>query len=201
MGLFPLALVLLPGEAIPLHVFEERYKELFADLAADEEFGVIRADQGRLHEFGCGARLVEVTERFEDGRLNVLVRGSRRFRLLELKEPADLELSYLRGIVEFIDDTTSDAPPDLVVGVLNTFRTLLKMLGAEEPPLLEEAVPLSYRVGAAFDFGASTKQQLLESLSERRRLEALLAVMQTIVTRVEARGKLQERIRGNGKGV
>src|SRR5438552_7991664 len=83
LGLFPLGIVLLPSERVPLHVFEERYQELIGEcIALDEEFGLLYADESGLREIGCRAAVVEVIERFDDGRLNVLVEGRERFRIL-----------------------------------------------------------------------------------------------------------------------
>ena len=85
IGLFPLELVLLPTERVPLHIFEDRYKELIAEcLAHDGEFGLVFADERGLREIGTLAAVSDVLERFEDGRLNILVEGRGRFRLLEL---------------------------------------------------------------------------------------------------------------------
>src|ERR671935_3250221 len=83
LGLFPLGIVLLPGERVPLHVFEERYKELIGEcLALDDEFGFLYADESGLREIGCRASVIEVLERFEDGRLNIVVEGRTRFRIV-----------------------------------------------------------------------------------------------------------------------
>src|SRR5436190_13529977 len=85
IGLFPLELVLLPTERVPLHIFEDRYKELIGDcLAHDGRFGLVFADERGLREIGTLAAVAEVLERFSDGRLNILVEGRERFKLLEL---------------------------------------------------------------------------------------------------------------------
>ena len=85
IGLFPLELVLLPTERVPLHIFEDRYKELIAECLADDgEFGLVFADERGLREIGTLAAVSDVLERFEDGRLNIVVEGRGRFRLLEL---------------------------------------------------------------------------------------------------------------------
>ncbi len=87
IGLFPLGLVLLPTEQVPLHIFEPRYRELIEEsLEEDVPFGVVYADEDGLRQIGTLATVTEVTERFEDGRLNILVEGGDRFRLLELTE-------------------------------------------------------------------------------------------------------------------
>lgn len=200
LGLFPLGLVLLPGEVIPLHIFEERYKRLMDDCADGTEFGIVLAEDGGVRECGCSARVAQVLEQMEDGRRNILVQGGRRFRLLELREPADAETQYMRSVVEFYDDAQPDAPERLRAGVLDVFRRMLLLMDVESPrePFGED--PLSFRIAAAVDFGAPLKQELLESLSEEQRLETLLTVMETLLPRLELRKEREDAIRGNGKG-
>ena len=200
LGLFPLATVLVPGEVLPLHIFEERYKRLFADLMDGGEFGLIFVEGEGLREIGCSARLAKVVEHLEGGRLNVLVRGVRRFRLLEVHEPDDLEADYVSGVAEYVDDDEPEAEPELAERALEAFRGMLALMGAEVPREPEGEGPLSYRMVAAVDFGAPFKQELLETLGESRRLELLLAAMATIIPRLELRARRQEAIRGNGKG-
>ena len=106
IGLFPLGLVLLPTEQVPLHIFEPRYRELIAEcLEADQPFGLVYADDDGLRRTGTLASVVEVTERFDDGRLNIVVEGGDRFRLVELTDGR----SFHTGTIEAIRD--SDDPP------------------------------------------------------------------------------------------
>ena len=85
LGLFPLKVVLLPTEQIPLHIFEPRYKELIGECIEDDaEFGLVLSDDEGLRQVGTRARVTDVLERFDDGRLNVVVEGGERFRLVEL---------------------------------------------------------------------------------------------------------------------
>ena len=87
LGLFPLPLVLLPEEQLPLHIFEERYKELVEEcLEQDAEFGLVYADSDGIRDVGTRARIAEVLTRFEDGRLNILVEGGERFHVDELTD-------------------------------------------------------------------------------------------------------------------
>lgn len=199
-GLFPLATVLVPGEILPLHIFEERYKRLFADLDGGREFGLVFVEEEGLHEIGCSARLAEVVDHLEGGRLNVLVQGVRRFRLLEVDAPDDLEAEYIRGVVQYVDDDEAEAPPELTGRALEAYLGMLAFMGAEAPPEPEGEGPLSYRMAAAVDFGAPFKQELLETLGEPRRLELLLEAIAALMPRLELRAKRQEAIRGNGKG-
>ncbi len=84
LGLFPLGIVLLPGEVVPLHIFEERYKLLVQERLDGGEFGIILADDEGARECGCTARVAELLEELDDGRMNILVEGGRRFRVADL---------------------------------------------------------------------------------------------------------------------
>jgi Lon protease-like protein len=200
LGLFPLGIVLLPGEVVPLHIFEERYKLLVSERLDGGEFGIVLADDDGARERGCTARVAELLEELEDGRMNILVEGGRRFRIVELRTPDDPESVYLSGVVAYYEDDDTDVPEQLHAAVLESFRRMLLLMDVESPrePLGEQ--PLSFRVASAVDFGAPLKQELLESLSEARRLETLLAVMETLLPRLKLRKEREEAIRGNGKG-
>ena len=200
LGLFPLSVVLLPGEVAPLHIFEERYKLLFNELMDGGEFGTILVEEEGLRERGCSARLAQLIERLDDGRLNVLVQGARRFRLLEIREPEDLGSTYLTGVVEFFDDDEPEAPQELVGKALEAFRRMLLLMDVPSPREPAGDGPLSFRLAAAVDFGAPLKQELLEAVSEQQRLETLLAIMETLLPRLELRRQREGAIRGNGKG-
>jgi Lon protease-like protein len=200
IGLFPLGLVLLPGEVVPLHIFEERYKLLVQERLDGGEFGILLADDGTLRECGCIARVAELLEELDDGRMNILVEGGRRFRLLELRPPDQPEAEYLSGVIDYYEDEEADAPAGLRAGVLEVFRRMLVLVDAEPAKEPGGDGPLSFRVAAAFDFGAPLKQELLESLSESQRLETLLRVMEALLPQLQLRKDREEAIRGNGKG-
>jgi ATP-dependent Lon protease len=200
LGLFALDLVLLPGEIVPLHIFEPRYRLLVNERAQGGEFGVVLVQDDGLCECGSTARVVDNVERQDEGRLNILIQGGRRFRLVELREPADPDTEYLSGIVEYFDDEPAEVAPALQEGVLAAFRRMLMLMNVENPREPEGKEPLSFRLAAAVDFGAPLKQQLLESISEEQRLETLLAVIEALLPRLELRKEREEAIRGNGKG-
>ena len=200
IGLFPLQLVVVPGEVLPLHIFEERYKRLVGETREGGEFGIVLADGDSLRECGCTVRVAEVLQEFDDGRLNILVEGGRRFRLVEARAPVDPEAEYLSGLVEYFEDAEAGAPEALRDGVLDVFHKVLVLMDVETPRTPVGEGPLSFRVAAAVDFGALLKQELLESLSEEQRLETLLTVMETLLPRLELRKEREEAIRGNGKG-
>ena len=200
LGLFPLGIVLLPGEAVPLYIFEERYKLLVQERLEGAEFGIILADDEGARECGCTARVAELIEELDDGRMNILVEGGRRFRVVDLRQPEDPAAVYLSGLVEYFDDEDAAAPEQLRAAVLDAFRKMLLLMDVESPREPGGGQLLSFRVAAAVDFGAPLKQELLESRSEARRLETLLAVMETLLPRLKLRKEREEAIRGNGKG-
>ena len=99
--LFPLNVVLMPGTPLPLHIFEERYKLMVNEcLDSETEFGMVLADESGTRQVGCTARIVELVQRYEDGRLVILVEGSRRFRLKNILTGKP----YYVGEVEYLED-------------------------------------------------------------------------------------------------
>ena len=101
LPLFPLQVVLLPGSQLPLHIFEDRYKEMIGEVLRDKlEFGVVLASEKGIVNTGCTATVDRVLREYPDGRLDILTRGRRRFEVLLLND----ERSFLRGAVEFFDD-------------------------------------------------------------------------------------------------
>ena len=194
--LFPLQLVVLPTELVPLHIFEERYRQMIEDcLASDSEFGIVwMADEG-LREYGCACRVERVTERFDDGRLNLLARGTRPVRILERER----DLAYPAGFVAFPEDLrepSQEAPLALARGV---YAKLVQT--ATERELSEaELAPLSaYAMAATVDFGLESKQTLLELRSEQARLELVTRLFRAALKRLDFVDRAQARARSNGK--
>ncbi len=108
LPLFPLNLVLLPNAKLPLHIFEERYKEMIGEAIDNEnEFGVVLAGEKGIVNTGCTASVDRVVERYPDGRLDIVVTGQRRFELLQLND----DKAYLRGRVAYFDDIDIEEPP------------------------------------------------------------------------------------------
>ncbi|NLE21216.1 MAG: LON peptidase substrate-binding domain-containing protein [Actinobacteria bacterium] len=200
LGLFPLGITLLPGEVVPLHIFEERYKKLIGERLEGGEFGIVLAEEDAVREAGTSARVVQLVEELDDGRMDVLVQGRRRFRIVGIHEPEDPAADYLRARVAFFDDVEEEAPRELRDAVLEVFGRMLELMDVESPREPAGEGSLSFRVAAAVDFGAPLKQELLESLSEEQRLETLLTVITSLLPRLEVRKEREEAIRGNGKG-
>jgi Lon protease-like protein len=200
IGLFPLGIVLLPGEVVPLHIFEERYKKLVGECLEEGEFGIVLVEDDAVRECGTTATVAQLIEELDDGRMNVLVQGERRFRIIRVREPEDPETDYLSAEVEFYRDSQPEGSRELNEAVLDLFERMLALVDVKSPREPAGEGPISFRIAAAVDFGAPLKQELLESLSEEQRLETLLTVMTSLLPRLELRKEREEAIRGNGKG-
>lgn len=196
LGLFPLGIVLLPTEQIPLHIFEERYQELIGEcLEEGREFGLVYADDDGVRDVGTRAAVTEVLERFDDGRMNVVVEGRERFRLLELTEGR----SFHTGRVEPVEDVPDTADPADTRRALELYQRLVELTGADvEAPRLD-AEQLSFELAGRFDFSAELKQRLLALTSERRRMQLLAELLEGAAVAIEREREIADRAHGNGK--
>jgi Lon protease-like protein len=196
LGLFPLPLVLLPTEQVPLHVFEERYKELVGEcLAEGLEFGLLYADDDGLREFGTRAGVVEVLDRFDDGRLNVVVEGRERFRLLGLTEGR----SFQTGEVDALVDDADPAEPESVARALELFEQLRELTGSSVDVPPEETAELSFVLAGRVELAPEVKLALLVERSERVRLEQLCELLDGLTAAVRRQRRAAERAASNGR--
>ena len=128
--LFPLGLVALPGELIPLHIFEERYLTMMAQcLEAESEFGIVWLSDDGLRDIGCACTIERVLERTEDGRMNLLARGTRPFRVLERQG----HLAYPAGVIEFVEDRADTPDRQLADNARAAYADLVKRATDREP--------------------------------------------------------------------
>jgi Lon protease-like protein len=194
--LFPLPLVLLPTEVVPLHIFEERYKEMIAFcLDEQREFGIVWLSDDELKEVGCTARVAEVLERMEDGRLNILVRGGTPFRLLERQE----DHAYPAGTVELLGDGGEQEPEGTGSEARERYADLLETLTDERPEQTALAELSAYEMAASVDIDLQVKQGLLELRSEEARLRLLARLFKAGIKSLERAREVADRASGNGK--
>lgn len=195
LGLFPLDLVLLPSERIPLHLFEPRYRQLYADcVLEDQPFVVVRADPTGTADVGCAARFETLVRRFEDGRLDVVVQGLEPVRLVDETEGR----LYFSALVEPLRDEPGEAPPELAEGVLRRYRALAG-LAAPALPEAPQGTPLSYAVAATLELPTAPKQRLLESRDEAQRLALLGELLDDVDREVRHARLAARRASTNGK--
>jgi len=194
--LFALGLVALPGELIPLHIFEARYRAMMAHcLGSGSEFGIVwMADDG-LHDIGCAMVIEQVLEELEDGRMNILTRGTRPFRIIERQA----DLPYPAGIVEFLTDSEGASDDTLTQGAHEAYADLVRRATDRDPTAEELAEMDSYDMAATVDFGADAKQGLLDLRSENARLKLVTRLFRAASKRLDFVDRAQARARSNGK--
>jgi len=198
LGLFPLGVVLVPTERVPLHIFEPRYRELIGECIEDErEFGLVFGDSEGLRDVGTRAAVVEVVDRFPDGRLNIVVEGRERFRLVELTEGR----TFSTGEVEPLADEASVSEREQRENVLELYREVAKLVDAEVDEPDPDSGVLSFEVAARVDFGVERKQELLELTAEPERLTRVAGFLRQAIDGIELERELAERSAMNGRGV
>jgi len=199
LPIFELPAVILPGELLPLHIFEERYKRMIGHcLETAEPFGIVfRDDEGTAHRIGCTARVTEVLERFDDGRMNIVVTGEQPFRVLERFDEAE----YPAGEIEPIDreDEPGDDDPDAADMARQAFTDLVKRVAGEQPDDLDIEAEDAYGIAARVELPVETKQALLEQRAESERMRMLGNALRALVAAVARSGEIAERAKMNGK--
>ena len=198
--LFPLGLVLLPQELVPLHIFEDRYKVMIGECLENEsEFGIVWLSDDGLREVGCTARVSQVLKELEDGRMNILVAGGRAFRLLRRID----DMPYPAGDVEMLEDS-SGASDDAALAELASeaherYADLVEHVTDERPAPDELEELDAYGMAATIEFDAGPKQKLLELRSERERLAQVRDLFVSTMKRISEAEEAGELARSNGR--
>jgi Lon protease-like protein len=194
--LFPLGLVALPTELVPLHIFEERYKTMI-NLCLDEEreFGIVwMADDG-LREIGCACRVERVLERLDDGRINIVARGTRPIRVIERQS----HLPFPAGVVEYVADREEAVDPEHGAAARAAYAELVKHATGRDPDAEEVAEMSAYAMAATVEFGLEAKQGLLDLRSENARLRFVTRLFRGAIKRLDFADLVETRARSNGK--
>ena len=196
--LFPLGIVLLPGEVLPLHIFEPRYRELVARcLAGPEPFCVVHADDDGMRDVGCLAIGLEIVERFDDGRLSIVVTGGEPLQIERVDEDTH---PYLSADGVTIEDDGERATSEAVEKALDAYRELVDVAeGGEGPPEPEIGARLSYEIAGRIDFGPEVKQRLLEARSEPHRLDEVVGLVERATKAVRTASAVSARAHTNGR--
>ena len=198
LGLFPLPIVLVPTERIPLHIFEPRYLELIEECVDEGvPFGlVLSTGDGAVHEIGTHATVAQVLETLDDGRMNIVVEGGERFRLVELTSGR----AFATGLVEpFVDDDDAAPEPDDAERALEVFRELAEAAESDVDFPDASAPQLDFELAARVDFAVESKQDLLSTASPRERMKKLIGFLETALEAVRLEHTLRERAGQNGK--
>jgi Lon protease-like protein len=205
LPLFPLEMVLLPEEPLPLHIFEERYREMIGECLraktsgfGRQDFGVVLAKGQEISNVGCSAQIVTITRKYDDGRMDILAVGKRRFEILLTNE----EKSYLRASVEFFDDEGSDTPGETEAeNAVRLFREIMRRLhqASEMPVHLPQPYRyLSFRLAASLPLALEFKQRLLSLRNEPERLQQVVHSMDQLIHQIDAVQEARDKAGGNG---
>ena len=183
--------------ALPLHIFEPRYKEMIGEcLRLDSAFGIVRAVEDGLAQVGCSAEVVTVVKRYEDGRLDIVTRGLRRFEIVEVNQ----ERSFLQAQVTFLKDD-SDASAEARRKALDLHQQLLLMAasGQTTPPILEPPEDLlSFHLISQLPVDLDFKQTILSMPSEAQRLSTLIEYYEAILPKLGKMIQARKKSGGNG---
>jgi len=190
LPIFPLELVLLPGVPLPLHIFEPRYKEMIAEcLDQKKPFGVVRASSEGVADIGCTAEIMSVTKKYDDGRMDILARGVERFEVIEVNE----DRSFLQAEISVVQDEDEDKDEDkdkdgpamlaaeMVTHAVRLHAEIAKLAGAEPSSPDEQAGNLSFLLAGSLPLDLDFKQSLLSTLSESKRLQAVVGYLEAIL--------------------
>ena len=197
LPLFPLEqVVLFPGMSLPLRIFEERYKVMIGRCLEEEsEFGIVWVADDGLRSIGCACEIAEVLERMPDGRMNLVARGTRPFRI----EARQDELPYPAGTVEFLADPVEEPDPEARDDAHAAYAELVEQATDRTPDREEIANMTAYEMAATVEFGLDAKQGLLDQRSEAERLRLVAKLFRAAIKRLDFVERAQSRARSNGK--
>ena len=213
LPLFPLNSVVFPGQLVPLHIFEDRYRQLVRDvLASDSEFGISLIRKGKEVgggavpvEIGCAVRIIEIEE-LPDGRFNLSCRGTRRFRITEALD----EDPYLRATVEFPPrpkDCEDESTLELAGEVAEHYRRHLALSLALQDGWQRhlhvpgDPVRLADAAAAVLDASPRQKQQVLRATAATTRLQLVQRLLEPALQGLEEQLLLRRRYKIGGLGI
>jgi ATP-dependent Lon protease len=200
LPLFPLNVVLLPGADMPLHIFEPRYRQMVRECLDEKTpFGMLLALPNGMAGTGCTAEILEVTNRYDDGRCDILTIGREPFRVIELftNEP------LLRGEVDYLEDRAGQVNPRVSHELVELYETCYTLVFDDYPRDLDAAAetPISYRIAAKLPMDLLWKQRVLELRSEAERQERLVAYLREWAPHLQSADTVRVRAASNGHGL
>ncbi|HXX65346.1 MAG TPA: LON peptidase substrate-binding domain-containing protein [Bacteroidota bacterium] len=199
LPLFPLNVVLFPRSALPLHIFEERYKTLINEcLERGTPFGISLSREDSIASIGCSARIATVTRRYDDGRMDIVVEGVRRYRLLRHEKDRG---PYLVGEVEYVVEPKETIEHELASDTVNLFNTLLALVHKETGAMIgvdRFEAGLSFVIAQKAGLDLAGRQKLLEMLSENDRLRSLHDYLKDLLPRLNRLEEIERVVRNDG---
>jgi Lon protease-like protein len=199
LPLFPLNVVLFPSSSLPLHIFEERYKTLINEcIGRNKDFGINLLRPDGMEEVGCTASVIHVARRYDDGKMDIVVRGERIYRLVDFTDDSK---PYAVGTVEYVTDLQQEVDTALVDDTVRLFRVLQQL--ASRAPLsatqITDALPrLSFVIAQKAGLDLDARQRLLETQDENARLELLRRHLTAMIPQLEKKEELERLTQNDG---
>lgn len=196
--LFPLDLVLFPGVPLPLHIFEPRYKEMVGMcLERGLEFGIVLAQGDQVALMGCTAEILQVVQKYPDGRMDIVTMGRRVFRVEELID----EKAYYEARVTYVsDDAEEEIPAHRLQALLRLYEECHRAVHGRTPGPLNERESATYQIASELPLEPEAKQTLLELRTEGSRQEHLFSYLSHWLPRLQRIQKMKAKAGGNGHG-
>lgn len=194
--LFPLELVLYPSEQLPLHIFEDRYREMIAKCLDEEQaFGVILMNEGKIAQVGCTAHITQVVTTYADGRMDIIVHGVQRFKVSQFMD----QLAYMTADVEYLKEPDEPIRVDLRERVITQHMRLLELAGRKvRPSTYQDLDGISYFIAHNAGLKPEQKQEVLELISENERIHYLTQHLEMLIPRVEEFEDVRKKVQSNG---
>jgi len=200
IGLFPIEIVLFPESIFPLHIYEDRYKELiYQSIKRDEEFGVNLIFENKMHDIGCTAKVVSILKKYSDGKLDINIKGLQRYKLNSF---SDGEEKWFTGEIEYIFDKEEPRDELLVLEAIKLFNELIgkiKIVNIDEIVYedLKTEFP-SFLIAQKSGLSPIQKQDLLEMHSENHRLEFLKQHLRTVIPVLQEAFQVDKIVKNDG---
>jgi Lon protease-like protein len=197
--LFPLGLVLFPGQAVPLHIFEDRYRLMTRQcIDTHSPFGIVYVDAGKVADVGCSALIVKTLKEYDDGRSDILTVGQKAFRIALTHN----DKAYIEGDVEYLEEDFSSIDTDISGQAVKLYEQCHGVLYEEEPPSFETGggASLAYQIASELPLDVAFRQTLLELRSEAERQRRLVARLAEWYPQLQKRNHVRGKAAGNGHG-
>jgi Lon protease-like protein len=196
LPLFPLDLVLFPGTALPLHIFEPRYKEMISEcLDRKKSFGIVRAKEEGVAEIGCTAEIITVAKKYPDGRMDIVTEGRERFEVMQVSQ----ERPFLQAEVLYLRDEASQASSEEIAQALELQSEIIQLAGSAPPrgPGSDNS-RLSFDLVGPLPLDLDFKETLLAMKSEAERMQGVISYFGAILPNLRRTARVRQKAGGNG---
>lgn len=198
--IFPLNIVVLPGEPVPLHIFEPRYKQLIADCAPlpgakqYQPFGISYSKKNQLSEIGCTVIVDEILHKYPAGELDIMTFGQQRYKLLDTYR----DKVYMTAEIEWFREPDEELDADARGAVMALYEQFLSVVEVSDMTIDARSTHLSYEVAYRVNLEKGPKLELLEAPGENARLHLLRGYLEEAVPQIEKAKEFRRIVRGNG---